>query len=106
MQGFIPWLMDAARERQGLRSDRALARHIGAHHSAPTPWRAGYVIPSDEAILKLCICADFPPQAAFLAANMLRAGGKPAAIYGEMARALGFDLERLTGLHSDTRNAA
>lgn len=86
---FVPWLMADAKRRHGWYSDRELARHLGASVQGVCNWRDGRTVPPPEFVVKLAAYAEFPPERALIMCEMLRAGGKPAAIYGRLLDQIG-----------------
>lgn len=101
-QDFVAWLMDEAKSRQGLRSDRALAQYLRISRGLMTPWRTGHARPGDESTVKLCKLASFPPEAGLLIINMARNSGVTATIYRRLLDKAGY---RMPDLKSH-RNAA
>lgn len=101
-QDFVSWLMDEAKSRQGLRSDRALAQHLRFPRSSMTHWRMGYGFPNDQSALRLCKAASFPQDAGLVILHMLRSSGDEAAIYARIMRRAGYTLPDL----KSCRNAA
>lgn len=85
-------LMNAARRRRGIRSDRQLSLALGLCQVAVYHWRYGTSLPDDANLVKLCEMAGYSPFAGLLSLNILRSGEPAAGVYREMLTALQSDL--------------
>ncbi len=85
----VPEMLDMAKKKNGIRSDRELARRLGltaVHH-----YRTKHVIPDDATALKLAELAGLPPEEVLLTCHVLRlrqtkGGEAPARVFLDMLR--------------------
>lgn len=88
MQNVIEYI-DAAREQQHLKSDRALARSLGITATALFRIRAGHGLPSDKTMMRLAALAGVSAEQALMDLNAWRSKGTDAeAIYQRIGRAV------------------
>ena len=85
----IPQLLDMAKEKHGLRSDRQLAIRLGLSFTAVTPYRTKGVIPDDLTALRLAKLCGLEPAEVLLTCHLLRAKqvaeGKPVEkVYADL----------------------
>jgi len=90
LQGVCDY-MDAARQRQELRSDRALARKLNIAQMTITCWRRGKYPPTDTQMRMLAQLAGADEEQALVLLNIWRAKDEPTR---ETYRRL---LQRLAG---------
>jgi hypothetical protein len=72
-QRTIDGYLDAAIKRQGLKSDRDLARALGFVGGAISQWRTRRTWPADETMVRLADLAGMDPSQALLDLNVWRA---------------------------------
>ncbi len=88
LQGVCDY-MDAARQRQELRSDRALARKMNKAQNTLTRWRTGKSIPNDDEMRVLAQLAGADEEQALLLVNIWCAPNEPTReIYRRLLRRL------------------
>ena len=74
-------LLERARSRTGVKSDRALCRELRLTHQAYLNYRRGVGVPSDDTMLRLCAIAGVSDEEGLLLVNMWRSKGRATAIY-------------------------
>lgn len=82
-------LLDRARERQGITSDRKLCQALGVTPNQVHSYRSGFSRPSDDTLAILCKLAGSEPTLYLLELNIERSKGPAKAVYRRL-------LERLT----------
>src|SRR5260221_14586905 len=86
LQGVCDY-MDAARQRQELRSDRALARKLNIAQNTINRWRTGKSVPSDDEMSELARLAGADEEQALVLLNIWRAPNEPTReIYRRLLR--------------------
>lgn len=81
-------LLDRARERSGLSSDRKLCKALGVTTSQVHSYRMGFSNPSDDTLVKLCKLAGSEPTLYLLELNIERSRGPAKAIYRRLLERL------------------
>lgn len=81
-------LLDIAKSKNNLTSDRHLGRAIGVTPPVICSYRTGRSIPSDETVIKLCEITGFDPEQTLLEFAAMRTTGKAATTYLSIARKL------------------
>lgn len=85
----IDLYLDEAKKKQGIKSDRQLAMHLGLDPSATSPLRRKISLPSDETMVKIAEAAGKNPVIALIELSEARNFDNPAAtIYQQMKTAL------------------
>lgn len=82
----ISALMDAARQRAQIRSDRHMAMRVDVSPSAMSAWRKGYAVPLPEHLITLCELAEIPPEVGLAWRNAWQAEGKAKSICTRIAK--------------------
>lgn len=81
-------LMDTAKSKNSLKSDRALAIAIGASQPTVFRIRQGFGYPSEQNMMKLGELAGMTKAEALLLLNMWKAEGEAKATYSDLLRRL------------------
>ena len=74
-------LLDRAKTRLRVQSERGLARALGADPSSILQWRRRQQLPTDERMVRLCIAAGVPAEHGLLYLNMWRSTGDAHTAY-------------------------
>jgi transcriptional regulator with XRE-family HTH domain len=74
-------LLERARTKLGVKSDRALCRETGIAHQRYLNYRRGIAHPNEETMLRLCATAGVSDDEGLLLLNMWRSKGRAATIY-------------------------
>jgi hypothetical protein len=78
--------LNAARKRQGFKSDRALARSMEAHQMQMFRWRARLSLPTDSQMCKLAQLAGTDEVEALVLVNIWRTRGEVRDVYRRILR--------------------
>ena len=84
----IQSLLDRARDRAELPSDRALARRINLNLSALQRIRNGHGMPSDDTMVRISLLAGISAEEGLLLLNMWRSTGAAATVYRHLHKQL------------------
>ena len=76
----IATLMDLARQRAKIRSDRHMAMRLELASSTMSFWRRGNSIPSPSHLISLCDLADIPPEVGLAWRTVWQAEGDAKSI--------------------------
>lgn len=78
-------LMDLARQRARIRSDRHLGMRLGVSASTPSIWRRGTSVPTPSHLINLCELAEIPPEVGLAWRNVWQAEGEAREICERIA---------------------
>ncbi|MEK7801106.1 MAG: hypothetical protein AAB276_01515 [Pseudomonadota bacterium] len=81
-------IMDVAKNKNSLRSDRALARAIGSSQPTVFRFRQGFSYPSEANMMKIGELAGISRAEALLLLNMCKAEGEAKNTYSDILRRL------------------
>jgi hypothetical protein len=79
-------VLDRARAKSQLPSDRALGLHLGVDPSSFTQYRRGVVLPSDDVWVRICLAAGITAERGLLHLNIWRSRGRTRTIYRRIAK--------------------
>jgi hypothetical protein len=74
-------LLERAKVRLKVQSDRALARALAVDPTSFIHWRRGDEYPTDERMIRICAAADVPVAHGLLYLNIWRSSGDARATY-------------------------
>ncbi len=81
----ISTLMDMARQRAQIRSDRHMANRLGITSTSLSMWRRGLTVPTPGHLINLCELAQIPPEVGLAWRNAWQAEGEVREICERIA---------------------
>ncbi|MDF1846201.1 MAG: hypothetical protein P1U69_03275 [Parvibaculaceae bacterium] len=82
----ISVLLDLARQKQSIRSDRQLANYLDVRGPSISAWRQGYSIPDIGHTLKLCELSKIPAEVGLAWRNAWQAEDEAKKICTQIAQ--------------------
>lgn len=86
MLNNVQHYIDAAKERNGYKSDRALDRALALSGAAVSHWRTGRSFPTDDTMVKLADLAGIDRRAAMLDLCIWRTAGAARKVFEDIAK--------------------
>jgi transcriptional regulator with XRE-family HTH domain len=84
----VTGMIELAKARQNIKSDRELSRKIGLTGPSVHIWRAGKALPSDESLARLAELAGIDPATALLEQRAEISKEPAKSLYRDIARRL------------------
>jgi hypothetical protein len=79
-------ILEKARARLQVRSDRALCRELGIDIASLPRYRAGTSYPTDDRMVRICLLSGVAPERGLLLLNLWRSRGEARTTYRRIAK--------------------